>query len=165
MLAMPSHLLLAVERWRAAGVAAAMENKINAQINMSHVHRLDMLLLAVNFIRMLLLLLLKGPASLRRGYTHERRSESEQPIVDQHGTAADAAKVSHTLNSSRAQLLTVYCYSVYRLDFLNNEESQSSMMSSVSQIDSNQGQSVDTIIGSALKRPKKKKMEICVAEE
>jgi len=40
------------------------------------------------------------------------------------------------------------------------------MVSSVSLIDSNQGQSsVDAIIGSALKRPKKKKMEICVAEE
>lgn len=39
------------------------------------------------------------------------------------------------------------------------------MVSSLSQLDSNQGQSVDAIIGSALKRPKKKKMEICVAEE
>lgn len=64
-----------------------------------------------------------------------------------------------------AQLLNVYRYFVYRLDFLNNEESQSSMVSSLSQLDSNQGQSVDAIIGSALKRPKKKKMEICVAEE
>ncbi|EDW66393.2 uncharacterized protein Dvir_GJ15575 [Drosophila virilis] len=50
-------------------------------------------------------------------------------------------------------------------DFLNNEESQSSMLSGVSLLDSNQGQSVDAILGSALKRPKKKKMEICVAED
>ncbi|XP_017055408.2 LOW QUALITY PROTEIN: supporter of activation of yellow protein [Drosophila ficusphila] len=50
-------------------------------------------------------------------------------------------------------------------DFLNNEESQSSMVSNVSMLDSNQGQSVDAILGSALKRPKKKKMEICVAED
>lgn len=47
-----------------------------------------MLLLAVKFvilIRMLLLLLLcllKGTAGLRGGHTHERRFESEQPIVD-----------------------------------------------------------------------------------
>lgn len=45
-----------------------------------------MLLLAVKFvilIRMLLLLvLLKGAAGLRGGHTHERRFESEQPIVD-----------------------------------------------------------------------------------
>ncbi|EDV44540.2 uncharacterized protein Dana_GF20276, isoform A [Drosophila ananassae] len=50
-------------------------------------------------------------------------------------------------------------------DFLNNEESQSSMVSNASLMDSNQGQSVDTIIGSSQKRPKKKKMEICVAED
>ncbi|KAH8318439.1 hypothetical protein KR074_010303 [Drosophila pseudoananassae] len=50
-------------------------------------------------------------------------------------------------------------------DFLNNEESQSSMVSNASLLDSNQGQSVDTIIGSSQKRPKKKKMEICVAED
>lgn len=39
------------------------------------------------------------------------------------------------------------------------------MVSNASLMDSNQGQSVDTIIGSSQKRPKKKKMEICVAEE
>ncbi|XP_017109792.2 supporter of activation of yellow protein [Drosophila bipectinata] len=50
-------------------------------------------------------------------------------------------------------------------DFLNNEESQSSMVSNASLLDSNQGQSVDTIISSSQKRPKKKKMEICVAED
>lgn len=41
------------------------------------------------------------------------------------------------------------------------------MVSNVSLMDSNQGQcqSVDSILGSSQKRPKKKKMEICVAEE
>lgn len=39
------------------------------------------------------------------------------------------------------------------------------MVSNVSMMDSNQGRSADAILGSALKRPKKKKMETCVAEE
>ncbi|XP_039496863.1 supporter of activation of yellow protein [Drosophila santomea] len=68
-------------------------------------------------------------------------------------------------NQSMASLMEPPLTPQKQPDFLNNEESQSSMVSNVSMIDSNQGQSVDAILGSALKRPKKKKMEICVAED
>ncbi|XP_016976773.1 supporter of activation of yellow protein [Drosophila rhopaloa] len=68
-------------------------------------------------------------------------------------------------NQSMASLMEPPLTPQKQPDFLNNEESQSSMVSNVSMLDSNQGQSVDAILGSALKRPKKKKMEICVAED
>ncbi|XP_033171100.1 supporter of activation of yellow protein [Drosophila mauritiana] len=68
-------------------------------------------------------------------------------------------------NQSMASLMEPPLTPQKQPDFLNNEESQSSMVSNVSMMDSNQGQSADAILGSALKRPKKKKMETCVAED
>lgn len=49
-------------------------------------------------------------------------------------------------------------------DFLNNEESQSSIISNTSILDPNNVAALQN--GSAVKKPvKRKKMEVCVAEE
>lgn len=61
-------------------------------------------------------------------------------------------------------LITFFLLQIYRQpDFLNNDESQSSVVSTSSILDPNTVAAVQN--GSAIKRPKKKKMEVCVAEE
>ncbi|XP_030381027.1 supporter of activation of yellow protein [Scaptodrosophila lebanonensis] len=77
-------------------------------------------------------------------------------------------RMSADLNNSSQSLLGMeppLTPQIRQPDFLNNEESQSSIVSNISMLDSNHGHSTDAIIASALKRPKKKKMEICVAED
>ncbi|KAH8354819.1 hypothetical protein KR084_009129 [Drosophila pseudotakahashii] len=88
-------------------------------------------------------------------------SPSPQVFEEDTRMSADLSNSSQSMASLMEPPLTPQ----KQPDFLNNEESQSSMVSNVSMLDSNQGQSVDAILGSAAKRPKKKKMEICVAED
>ncbi|XP_016949471.1 supporter of activation of yellow protein isoform X2 [Drosophila biarmipes] len=88
-------------------------------------------------------------------------SPSPQVFEEDTRMSADLSNSSQSMTSLMEPPLTPQ----KQPDFLNNEESQSSMVSNASMLDSNQGQSVDAILGSALKRPKKKKMEICVAED
>ncbi|KAH8421455.1 hypothetical protein KR009_008309 [Drosophila setifemur] len=89
-------------------------------------------------------------------------SPSPQVFEEDTRMSADLSNSSQSMASLMEPPLTPQ----KQPDFLNNEESQSSMVSNLSLMDSNQGgQSVDAILGSAQKRPKKKKMEICVAED
>ncbi|XP_017034701.1 supporter of activation of yellow protein isoform X1 [Drosophila kikkawai] len=90
---------------------------------------------------------------------------SPSPQVFEEDTRMSADLSNSSQSMSMASLMEPPLTPQKQPDFLNNEESQSSMVSNVSLLDSNQGQSVDTILGSSLKRPKKKKMEICVAED
>ncbi|XP_020803477.1 supporter of activation of yellow protein isoform X1 [Drosophila serrata] len=90
---------------------------------------------------------------------------SPSPQVFEEDTRMSADLSNSSQSMSMASLMEPPLTPQKQPDFLNNEESQSSMVSNVSLMDSNQGQSVDTILGSSQKRPKKKKMEICVAED
>ncbi|KAH8235634.1 hypothetical protein KR032_004523 [Drosophila birchii] len=90
---------------------------------------------------------------------------SPSPQVFEEDTRMSADLSNSSQSMSMASLMEPPLTPQKQPDFLNNEESQSSMVSNVSLLDSNQGQSVDTILSSSQKRPKKKKMEICVAED
>ncbi|KAH8298594.1 hypothetical protein KR018_003670 [Drosophila ironensis] len=88
-------------------------------------------------------------------------SPSPQVFEEDTRMSADLSNSSQSMASLMEPPLTPQ----KQPDFLNNEESQSSMVSNMSQMDSNQSQPMDPILGSSQKRPKKKKMEICVAED
>ncbi|XP_036345618.1 supporter of activation of yellow protein-like, partial [Rhagoletis pomonella] len=72
-------------------------------------------------------------------------------------------RMSADLNQTQIQLQPEPQTPLRQPDFLNNDESQSSVLSTNSILDPNTVAAVQN--GSAIKRPKKKKMEVCVAED